>query len=106
MNRIFNLKIPILGICYGLQLIAKQFKGKVKTNIKKREFGRVVLMKKKNSILTKNFFNKNKSVVWMSHQDSVHKLPKGFSKIASTSKSTMTIIENKKKKNIWNTISS
>ena len=46
-DEIFNLKIPILGICYGLQLIAKQFKGKVKTNIKKREFGRATLVKKK-----------------------------------------------------------
>ena len=45
-SRIFNLNIPILGICYGLQLIAKQFKGKVKANIKKREFGRVTLIKK------------------------------------------------------------
>jgi GMP synthase (glutamine-hydrolysing) len=97
-SEIFNLNIPILGICYGMQLIAKQFRGKVKTNIKKREFGRALLIKKKNSILTKNFFSKKKSVVWMSHQDSVHKLPKGFVKIASTSKSIMTIIENKKKK--------
>ena len=97
-NEIFNLKIPILGICYGLQLIAKQFKGKVKTQLKKREFGRAVLIKKKNSPLTKNFFIKNKSVVWMSHQDSVYVLPKGFSKIASTSQSAMTIIENKKSK--------
>ena len=96
-NEIFNLNIPILGICYGLQLIVKQFKGKVKKNIKKREFGRANLIKKKNSLLIKNFFNKNKSVVWMSHQDSVHKLPKGFSKIASTSQSLLTIIENKKK---------
>jgi GMP synthase (glutamine-hydrolysing) len=97
-NEIFNLNIPILGICYGLQLIVKQFKGKVKANIKKREFGRAVLIKKKNSLLTKNFFKKNKSVVWMSHQDSVYKLPLDFSKIASTSQSTMTIIENKKRK--------
>jgi GMP synthase (glutamine-hydrolysing) len=97
-SEIFNLNIPILGICYGLQLIIKQFKGKVKTNTKKREFGRAILVKKKNSLLTKNFFSKNKSVVWMSHQDSVYKLPKGFSKIASTSKSLLTIIENKKKK--------
>ena len=47
-NKIFNLNIPILGICYGLQLITKQFKGKVKPNIKKREFGRAILIKKKN----------------------------------------------------------
>jgi GMP synthase (glutamine-hydrolysing) len=97
-DTIFNLNIPILGICYGLQLITKQFKGKVKANLKKREFGRAVLIKKKNSLLTKNFFKRNKSIVWMSHQDSVHKLPKDFSKIASTSQSLMTIIENKKKK--------
>ena len=96
-NEIFNLNIPILGICYGLQLITKHFKGKVKKNIKKREFGRAILTKKKNSLLTKNFFTKNKSFVWMSHQDSVYKLPLGFSKIASTNKSAMTIIENKKK---------
>jgi GMP synthase (glutamine-hydrolysing) len=96
-NKIFNLDIPILGICYGLQLIAKKFKGKVKSNIKKREFGRAILIKKKNSPLLKNFFNKKKSVVWMSHQDSVQKLPKGFSEIASTSQSKMAVIENKKK---------
>jgi len=96
-NSIFNLNIPILGICYGLQVIAKKFKGKVKTNIKKREFGRAILVKKKNSLLTKNFFKKKKTVVWMSHQDSVSKLPVGFSKIASTAQSAMTIIENKKK---------
>ena len=97
-NKIFNLNIPILGICYGLQLITKQFKGKVKPNIKKREFGRAILIKKKNSLLTKNFFNHKKPVVWMSHQDSVYKLPIGFSKIASTHQSEMTIIENKKRK--------
>ena len=96
-KEIFFKGIPILGICYGLQLIAKQFRGKVKSNIKKREFGRAVLIKKKNSLLTKNFFSKNKSIVWMSHSDTVYKLPKGFSKIASTSKSAMTIIENKEK---------
>ena len=97
-KEIFKLNIPILGICYGLQLIVKHFKGKVKSNIKKREFGRAVLTKFKNSLLTKDFFYKNKCNVWMSHQDSVFKLPKGFTKIASTNKSTMTIIENKKNK--------
>jgi len=96
-KEIFNLGIPILGICYGLQLISKHFKGKVKANIKKREFGRAVLYKYKNSLLTKNFFRQNKCNVWMSHQDSVYKLPRGFTKIASTKESAMTIIENKKK---------
>ena len=94
-KEVFNLNIPILGICYGLQLIVKQFNGKVKKNIKKREFGRAVLFKSKNSLLTKGFFIKNKCNVWMSHQDSVYSLPSGFSKIASTNQSKITIIENK-----------
>ncbi len=97
-KEVFDLNIPILGICYGLQLIVKKFKGKVKTNIKKREFGRSILIKKKNSLLTKDFFNKKKTIVWMSHQDSVYNLPIGFSKIASTPQSSITAIENKKKK--------
>ena len=96
-KEVFNLNIPILGICYGLQLIAKHFKGKVKSNIKKREFGRALLFSYKDSPLTKYFFNKKRCSVWMSHQDTVYKLPAGFTKIASTSESTMTIIENKKK---------
>ncbi|MDA7606514.1 glutamine-hydrolyzing GMP synthase [Pelagibacteraceae bacterium] len=96
-SEVFNLNIPILGICYGLQLIAKHFKGKVRSNVKKREFGRAILLKSKESLLTKGFFYKNKCNVWMSHQDSVYHLPKGFTKIASTKTSLMTIIENKKK---------
>jgi GMP synthase (glutamine-hydrolysing) len=94
----FEKKIPILGICYGLQLIAKKFGGKVMKGKKKREFGRVELIKKKNSLLTKNFYNKKNNTVWMSHQDSVMKLPKKFKKIASTKNSDLTIIENKKQK--------
>ena len=96
-KEVFDLNIPILGICYGLQLIAKHFKGKVKPNTKKREFGRAILFKSKNSLLTKGFFNKSKCAVWMSHQDSVYKIPNGFLKIASTNESAMTIIENRKK---------
>ena len=91
---IFQKKIPILGICYGLQLIAKLFGGKIKTSKKKREFGRAFLFKKKVSLLTKNFFNNKKKSVWMSHEDAVIKLPKNFKLIASTKESRFTIIEN------------
>ena len=96
-KKIFQKKIPILGICYGLQLIAKLCGGKIKASKKKREFGRAFLLKKKASLLTKNFEDSLNSV-WMSHEDAVIKLPKNFSIIASTKESKLTIIENTKDK--------
>ena len=96
-KNIFKKKIPILGICYGLQLIAKLLGGKIKSAKKKREFGRAFLIKKNNSLLIKNFFNSNSSV-WMSHEDAVVKLPRKFKIIASTKNSKLTIIENTKEK--------
>ena len=96
-KKIFGQKIPILGICYGLQLISKIFGGKIKSSNKRREFGRAFLIKKKPSLLTKNFFN-TKQAVWMSHEDAVYKLPKNFKIIASTKNSKLTIIENTKQK--------
>ncbi len=96
-KEIFKKNIPILGICYGLQLIAKIFGGKIKPSKKRREFGRAFLFKKQSSLITKNFFN-SKKLVWMSHEDAVVKLPKNFKTIASTSNSKLTIIENSKKK--------
>ena len=95
---IFLKNIPILGICYGLQLISKIFGGSIKTSKKKREFGRAKLLKKKNSPLTKNFFSKSGNLVWMSHQDAVTTIPKGFKLVASTKESKFTIIENSKRK--------
>ena len=94
---IFKKKIPILGICYGLQLIVKIFGGKVKSSKKRREFGRASLSKKTPSLIIKNFLNKEK-IVWMSHEDAVTRLPKNFKKIASTKSSEFTIIENSEEK--------
>ncbi len=92
---IFTKKIPILGICYGLQLIAKLYGGKIKSSSKRREFGRAFIFKKNQSLLTKNFFT-SKVAVWMSHEDAVVKLPKGFKSVAFTKNSNLTIIENRK----------
>ena len=97
-KEIFLKEIPILGICYGLQLIAKLFGGSIKSLRKKREFGRATLYQKKPSLLIKNFFNTKNKSVWMSHQDAVTKLPKGFKIIASTKDSRSTIIENTQSK--------
>ena len=97
-KEILSKKIPILGICYGLQLIAKLFGGSIKSLRTKREFGRAVLFKKNQSLLIKNFFNKKNKSVWMSHQDVVTKIPKGFKIIASTKESKLTIIENTQSK--------
>ena len=97
-KKIFLKKIPILGICYGLQLISKLFGGTIKSSKKQREFGRAILSKTKKSILIRNFFKKKKNFVWMSHQDAVQKLPIGFKTIASTKESKFTIIENTKEK--------
>jgi len=96
-KEIFKKKIPVLGICYGLQLIAKLYGGKIKPSRKRREFGRATLFKKKNSLLIKKYLNKKKTV-WMSHEDVVVKLPKNFKVVASTESSKLTIIENAKNK--------
>ncbi len=96
-KRIIENQIPILGICFGHQILSKLNGGKVKHS-KHREFGLVDIKKKNKSILIQNFFDKqNKNKVWMSHADQVSKLPKNFKVIASSSNSKFTIIENKKK---------
>ena len=93
-KKILKLGVPILGICFGHQILSKLLGGKVKKS-KHREFGLATISKVSNSILTKNFFSKNKtSDVWMSHADQVSKMPKNFKIIASTKNSKLTIIEN------------
>ena len=95
-KKILKLGVPILGICFGHQILSKLLGGKVKKS-KHREFGLATINKVSNSILTKNFFNKNNtSNVWMSHADQVSKMPRDFKVIASTKNSKLTIIENTK----------
>ena len=93
-KKILKLNIPVLGICFGHQILSKELGGRVKKS-KYREFGLATIKKISNSVLTKNFFNnKNTSNVWMSHADQVSKMPKNFKVIASSKNSKLTIIEN------------
>lgn len=74
-NKVFNKK-PILGVCYGAQFIAKHFNGEVQPSAK-REYGRAFLhiLEKESSL----FYNvNNEEQVWMSHSDTVTKVPDGF----------------------------
>ena len=97
-KKILKLGVPILGICFGHQILAKELGGKVKKSIH-REFGLAEIYKISNSVLIKDFFGKkNKSNVWMSHSDQVSKMPKNFKIIASSKDSKLTIIENLKDK--------
>jgi len=74
--------VPILGICYGAQLAAKQFGGKVEKS-NKREYGRAILhLEKEEDGLLNNLMPS--SQVWMSHSDTITKLPKDFELLATT----------------------
>jgi len=91
---VFELGIPILGICYGLQLIAYQLGGDV-DKAAKREYGRASIL-----ITTDNkFFDgvKNNSIVWMSHGDALTKIPDNFEIIAYTENSPICAIRNEEK---------
>jgi len=74
-------KIPVLGICYGAQLIAKLYGGLVEKS-DKREYGRAKLQIKENHELLRDV--KNDSDVWMSHSDTIVKLPESFTISATT----------------------
>ena len=89
---IYKLDIPILGICYGMQLITKEFGGLVIESSKK-EFGHSEFKIKRKSKLF-NDINSNISDVWMSHSDKVKKLPKGFVSLGESTNSQVAALQN------------
>lgn len=88
---IFKLKIPILGICYGLQLICKNFNGKVEA-AENREYGKSVLKTIDDSDILKDVGVA--SVVWMSHGDYVSEIPPGFKVVGESDHSPICVISN------------
>ncbi len=86
---IFQLGVPILGICYGMQTMAEQLGGKVESS-RHREFGFAQVRARGHSLLLKNIDDHVTAEgyglldVWMSHGDKVTELPNGFKRIASS----------------------
>ncbi|RKV14097.1 glutamine-hydrolyzing GMP synthase [Helicobacter pylori] len=92
-EKIFDLNVPILGICYGMQYLVDFFGGVV-VGANEQEFGKAVLEIAQNSVIFEGV--KTKSLVWMSHMDKVITLPKGFTTLAKSPNSPHCAIENGK----------
>lgn len=93
-KEIFNLGIPILGICYGCQLIAYMLDGKVE-HAQTREYGRQIVKFDNSSKMFTGL--KSESACWMSHTDRVEELPKGFKITAYTDTCKAAAFENEEK---------
>jgi GMP synthase (glutamine-hydrolysing) len=93
--QIFQLGIPILGICYGMQLIAHFFGGNV-SKAAKREYGQAELIVDDDADLLQGIAQQTK--VWMSHGDRIEKMPVGFSVIGHTNNSPVAVMADRAKK--------
>ncbi|RMF92900.1 MAG: glutamine-hydrolyzing GMP synthase [Candidatus Schekmanbacteria bacterium] len=84
-EKIFDLGIPVLGICYGFQLMSRHFGGKVSES-PKREYGRAVINVLNDDPIFEGIkeLDEEKRIVWMSHGDYVEELPESFKRIAIT----------------------
>lgn len=92
-SKILGLGIPVLGICYGLQLIARDLGGKIKSTSSK-EYGKNIISVKSNDPLLKGL---KKEQVWLSHGDSVKAPPKGFIVSSSTKECISSVFSPSKK---------
>ncbi|MBI5025395.1 MAG: glutamine-hydrolyzing GMP synthase [Nitrospirae bacterium] len=92
---IFDLDIPVLGICYGMQLMAHCLGGKVGRALK-REYGRAELIVDDNSDILESIAEK--TTVWMSHGDRIELAPHGFIPIAHTDNSPVAAMADRERK--------
>ncbi|MFQ5579289.1 MAG: glutamine-hydrolyzing GMP synthase [Nitrospiria bacterium] len=89
---VFDLSIPVLGICYGMQLMTHLVGGKVARSTK-REYGRAELSLTDRSLLFRDL--PRRMPVWMSHGDRIEALPTGFHSIARTVNSPAAVVEDR-----------
>lgn len=94
-KEIFELNIPILGICYGTQLMTHVLGGKV-TSADKREYGKTEITIDSSSKIFSNL--EENTTVWMSHTDYIEELADGFKVIARSETCPTAAIENEEKK--------
>ena len=92
---IWNLNIPILGVCYGMQLMVKQLGGVVE-QVKRGEYGKAQLFIEDPTDLLTNV--ETGSIMWMSHGDSCIELPEGFSILAHTDNTPCAAISHPEQK--------
>lgn len=93
-EQLFDLGIPVFGICYGMQLMTVQFGGNVE-RAKEREYGKATLQLKEDSALFKGL--PQEQVVWMSHGDLVQKAPEGFKVVGTNPSCPVAAISNEEK---------
>ncbi|MFC3039426.1 glutamine-hydrolyzing GMP synthase [Virgibacillus xinjiangensis] len=94
-KEIFELDIPILGICYGMQLMALHYGGKVE-KAANREYGKAMIDADKDTALFKN--SPEHQSVWMSHGDKVVEAPASFTVDATSPSTPIAAMSNKEKK--------
>jgi len=93
---VFSLGIPLLGICYGQQVMMQQLGGRVETGTS-REFGRARIVKRQEDALFEGLFEAEEEQVWMSHGDHVTELADGFEVIAASSGAPCAVIVDRKR---------
>ena len=92
---IFELGIPVLGICYGMQLLAEHFGGRVE-QARKREYGKArLIIESRDDDLFAGFAPSSPSQVWMSHGDRIRQLPPEFITLAHTNNSPCAAIRHR-----------
>ncbi len=97
-EELFELGVPVLGICYGMQVMSRHFGGKV-VPAGKREFGHADLhLVGETDSLFDNFFLEGRSPVWMSHGDHVEVVPAGFEIVAGTDNAPVAAIQDRSRK--------